>query len=403
MKNLIYIVLVLTVFLCSAQSLEIHQIGRGDGDSALIIAIDTNQMGVYDTAVVLIDAQRSRGAALSVAEYLRDTLTNKFPNRRVIDFVVTSHIHQDHLGGMIPIMEIFIANGWRVGNVVDRFALNLVNLDYVGQDVFECYDSVNHQAVRTSAQQYKQYVDQLGNRITVQPSNNLFHFKGFQNISFTCLAASGVTLNNNQRHVFLDQLADNRYRVRSENDLSYAWLLAFQGFHYFTGGDIGGGGGGYANGETPIAAYMNTFFQGHNFHVCAMKVSHHGSAHSTNDLFLQTTNPTLSVVIGNLRTFGGTALPTFGTLHRLSQNPTELRYAFTVTPANPTVADYSNRARFLGYNDVVIKIPQAPGFPGQGQGLQMQVFQRNRNNDQNYSPVNANPTHEVITCNKNHQ
>lgn len=410
MKNLITFALVFTAIHVHAQWLEVHQVGRGDGDSALIIAVDTTAFGIPDTVVVLIDGQRSKAAAASVWNYIQDTVGARFPGRKIIDFIITSHIHQDHFGGMMTIMDSMHYNGWQLGfldnnnmnlgGVVDQFSLNTSHLDLEGQGVYQCYDSIDYRVVKVKAAQYNAYVNANQFRIAAQPSNNLFHNKGFSNISFICLAANGVTIGmNGEPEVFLDPSGNDKYKVKSENDLSFAWLLSFQGFHYFTGGDIGGGGGGYANGETPIAAYMGSFFPTHNFHVCAMKVSHHGSAHSTNDLFLRATNPTLAVVTGNLRSFRGTALPTYETLNKLNHFGSALRYAFTVNVANPTVADYSNRARFLGYNDVVIKIPQAPGFPGLNQGLQMQVFQVNR--DANYNPIRG--LSEIIVCNENHQ
>ncbi len=315
---------------CSGQWLEIHQIGRGEGDSALILGEDVNATtDKLEPFVILIDAQRYAKSAYSVWEYVRDTVETRFPGRKTIDFIVSSHIHVDHFGGM----ETFIGNAldsrWRIGGIVDQFAIDYSHLDFTGADIYECYDDIDAKVSKTSAEKYIVFTRRVGlERIPIQPGprGNLFYYKNFKNIKFNCLAANGVTIRGNNPIVFLKSVGVNKFKVDSENDLSFVWMLSFQGFHYYTGGDIGGGGGGYVDGETPVVNYMGSFFGGRSFHMCAMKVSHHGSTHSTNDTFLGATSPTISIVPASLRTFNGTALPTAYTLGRLKGIGTNLLY-----------------------------------------------------------------------------
>lgn len=401
MKKKIKIALTIVLFgclnPCFSQWLEIHQIGRGDGDSALILGEDLNAANNLEPFVVLIDGQRYPRYSQSVWEYVRDTVERRFPGRKTIDFVITSHIHQDHYGGMVHLFERLREADWRINGVVDQFSLDNSRLDITGESVYECYDDVDYNDIKNSKARYYHYVNDNLRRVAVQPANNLFFLKGLRNISMRCLAANGGSINQaGNPFIFLKDAGNGKFKVDSENDLSFVWMLSFQGFNYFTGGDIGGGGGVYVDGETPITRYMGALFKGRPFHMCALKVSHHGSRHSTNDFFLNNTNPTLAVVPANLRTFSGTALPTLETLQKLTDHPTNIRYAFIAN--GNTIQNYSTARNLTGFRDVMIHIPAPPGFPAVNEGLRMRIVQQMRDTD--YVPTGG--ATEIMPCTKDH-
>jgi hypothetical protein len=169
-----------------------------------------------------------------------------------------------------------------------------------------------------------------------------------------------------------------------ENDYSYVFLLTFQGYHYFTGGDVGGAYP-YEDLETPIATYLNTYpITG--FHCCSYKASHHGSANSTNATFLNCIKPQLTVIPSALRSFNGTQLPGQSTVEALlaASSTIYFTYIYVTSPYSGAISSY---------NDVYLQLTD----PGYGSNIPITVGQRLRSKSSPYQPT-ALFTTGTFTC-----
>ncbi|MCW3085168.1 MAG: late competence protein [Bacteroidetes bacterium] len=393
-------IFILTAILClpslriqaQQSSLTIHQLGLADGDAGLYVIMDTTVAAGFapshrDTTVILIDAQRDY-CSVPLFKYVDSIL--RWLHRPILDYVVLSHVHIDHYGSMVALMDSLRIHRDSVTKVFDRFGLIGARYPYV-------YTA----KLSKSAVAYKNYMQQksVAGRFawgSIQPDSNLLVDKHLTNFSITCLSANGRCMNNTGHDsIFIPKNATGKYEIKAsknENDLSYSFLLTFGAFNYYTGGDLGGGGGGYANGETPIVQYLHGAKPA-GFHVCAFKVDHHGSEYSTNDSLVALMNPTLAIVPAALRSFNGTTLPTNTAISKLRTANDSIRYTFI--PSNPGVNVNNWKLAYL--QDVVLSIT---GVPANGANVTMNVSRRRRS--KNSRRLDGTVVNEVITCTKTH-
>ncbi len=364
--------------------LEIHHIGVADGDATLIIGIDTTATGYIDTVTVLIDGQRSSHPGARIWEYVKDTLKALSPKRKILDILVLSHVHIDHYGGLNEFMTSLADNKWTIGTVIDREGKGFpTNLTWTLDSSFKyvCVtQKVTYSQFTASANKYAANANKY-DRVTVQPGSNIFAYKNFKHLTMYCLAAVGSALVKTplsfKTEMFLKYNATSRtYVPYNENDLSFVFNIGFNTFNFFTGGDIGGGAP-YADGETPVAKFLADAFNG-DFHYCAIKVSHHGSAHSTNANFLSGVKPSLAVIPASLRSYSGTALPTQTTINALLNSTVGQNIKFCFAPYNPgTWASYWTVGNRQYYQDVVLKVI---GLPVMGNNINIRIGTRKRDN-----------------------
>lgn len=233
-----------------AQDLKIHHINVGQGDCTLIVSPTGRTM--------LIDAGNNSLGTSKVLPYLQGLGVAS------LDYVVTTHYHADHMGGSDEVINGL--TGLHVGTVLDRGTAHAVptTVTYTTY-VPAAASAVGGRQTLTAGQ-----IIDLGGGVTLK-----------------CLATDGTVLGT----------GTIPSATSSENDLSNAWLLSFNEFRYFTGGDCGGETTYYADLETPIAQVVGK--------VDAFKVNHHGSQYSTNQTFLNALNPTAAVImVGNGNTYG---------------------------------------------------------------------------------------------------
>ncbi len=392
------------VFSSSAQTprLEIHHIGVGDGDATLLIGIDTTITGYVDTVTVLIDGQRSSKPGNAIWAYVRDTLNALAPNRKKLDFVIVSHLHIDHYGGMIAVLTNLAAAQWNIGYVIDREGNGTkppLSWTIDSSYKYECVDEpITFPEYTTTAGKYVTLANNY-TRASVLPGVDIFSEKKFKHLSMVCLASMGAALANNLQGytMFLAQNSTKtQYVPYNENDLSIVFNVGLGMYNFFTGGDIGGGAP-YADGETPIGNYLHERF-GMRFHYCGIKASHHGSAHSSNDNFLLDVTPTMAVIPACLRTYSGTALPTQSAITMLAQYIPTANIKFCFQPLNPGVAaSYWTAGNLQYYQDVCVKVK---GLPLIGNSIPMEVITRRRAKA-DLSYIEAGQS-SVITCTKSH-
>jgi beta-lactamase superfamily II metal-dependent hydrolase len=246
--------LILVANVAFAQQLEIVHINVGQGDSTLI----TSPSG----KTVLIDAGDTGRGNSAVRPYLAARgITH-------LDYVVSSHYHADHIGGLDEVINGLGASN--IGLALDRGG-----------------------SYSTAA--YNQYANAAsGHRVAVTPGQ-VYYLGG--GVWMKCVASNGYVLN----YGYVSGATGD------ENNLSVAWVIYYGGFKYYTGGDLAGESGSYKNFETPIAPSVGL--------VDAMKVGHHGGATSTTQYFLNILQPSAAVIPVGSNSYGH---PTQAVLNRLA-------------------------------------------------------------------------------------
>ena len=242
--------LLLLVPASSAQDLIIHHIDVGQGDCTLIET---------PGKTILVDAGNSGKGKSVVIPYLKSLRVSH------INYVVASHYHADHIGGLDEILGAF-----NIDTVFDRGTLHPVPRSRI----------------------YTSYVKAIGKtpRVAVQPGTR---FSVGPRIVLRFVAADGKC--EGDQPTAIDETTE---RSIDENSLSITFTIAFvdtvslstgnseprTSFTYFTSGDLTG----YDDRD---AIDLETSVAGLVGHVDAMKINHHGSRLSTNQTFISTLSP----------------------------------------------------------------------------------------------------------------
>lgn len=257
-----------------------------------------------------------------------------------INYVIASHYHADHIGGIDEVLEAFSAD-----TVFDRGTARKTPTSKTYRDY-----------ARTASETH---------RVTVQPGTT-FHLGS--NIYLHFIASDGqyqVSSGDPRRPTVLcslcalphalcpTHLSPTTYDLSpmshdpsamnypDENSLSIAFTLTYVRhsnlsatsyepstiFSYFSGGDLTGYDVGDAiDLETPVARIVG--------HVDALKINHHGSRFSTNPEFISTLSPVcVFISVGRNNTYGH---PAPETLLRLQSKPSVL-WIYQTEGANATV------------------------------------------------------------------
>lgn len=236
--------LVFAVIVCFSNAgicgqLQIHAVNVGQGDCTLIVSPDGK-------TTVLIDAGDENRGTRSVLPYLRK---HKIDH---LSYVIASHYDADHIGGLD---EVISGMGVRkIGAVYDRGSKPA---NVTGS--FKDYAKAAHSRRKTL---------KLGQEISLGSGAYL-----------KCVATNGTVKGKSP----IPNASAN------ENNLCVGLLLIHKRFRYFTAGDSGGKrSGAYVDLESPLAGVVG--------HVNAMKVNHHGSASSSNEVYLKKLYPAVAVI-----------------------------------------------------------------------------------------------------------
>lgn len=370
--------------------LDIRHIGVGHGDCTLITASDAS---VGKMVIVLIDAgDRGRGTSI-VWPYLKSNLTGIVNQTGVYFIIISSHLHSDHIGGMDEVLDsirLTPTPGWGTG-VVTKIIDRSINASYIMGGT-SCYDESVDDPSSGVFNQYNTAAVAYGSgkRTNIDVTNDIFAAAGLSNaFAMICVASNGQVPGNNVVNG----------SPKNENDLSYGFMVGFGKFKYFTAGDLGGGGGNYTDMETPLcnSVYVQNILKASTTpHVCALKISHHGSAHSSNKLFLQTFNPALGVFEAALRSFSGTPLPTTDAYNTLNKGIGTLLFTYKLSTGNAIPGTASSQIEY--YQDVILKVTNpAPDTDGH---LNFDYIINVKAKEAPYAQVSTSTSH--FTCNKIH-
>ena len=269
--------------------LRITHINVGQGDSTLIegfektLLIDGGDNGAGDEHVIRV-----------LQEY----------SLPVVDYIVASHPHADHIGGL--------------DEVIDR-------LTDVPGGVWDNGDS-------TTTQSYQDYVDAAmstsGGRNTIQVGH-VFDLGG--GVTVTCYAVNGTMLDGYQVT-----------NATSTNDRSVVLVVELGSFREVIAGDLGG----Y---DTDTVTNVESSLGWLIGDIDILRVSHHGSRYSTNPGWLNTLKPEVAVVsAGDGNDYGH---PATDLMNRL----TGADAAVTIEPPDIYLTEKGAApAPFTGSGDVVV-------------------------------------------------
>jgi hypothetical protein len=202
-----------------------------------------------------------------------------------------------------------------------------------------------------------------------------------KNTQMICLASDGVIGDMRKAEPVG---AATSTQPRGENDLSFAFLLRFGSFRYYTGGDIDD-----APGETTMEQFLldqlkTDWTKTHmgrtpvpDFHACAIKVNHHGSANGTKAPFVDYFKPKVAVFSSGLQKFSSDFHPSEQVVKRLATDnkvcgkdtTTKRQQLFTfriksvrTLDANPMDnLQTSNKWKNLGIQDVILYVRKEAG------------------------------------------
>ncbi|HVZ41236.1 MAG TPA: hypothetical protein VHI13_18295 [Candidatus Kapabacteria bacterium] len=394
------------------QTLKIYHVGVGQGDCTFIIARKELPLNRTRTITALIDPGPGRynfkyhRPANIVWDAIRQIMDDNGIVK--INYFIISHFDEDHYGSAAGILKILARPlNWMWSKdmvIIDRRLFSPSQTAYrvyplSGGVLFTEYDEMFRGPW-------------AWRRLPLHAGDDVFS-PNFTNMHMTCVATNGVTLqrDNSMNIVPLDVING---RTPTENDLSYAFILDFEGFRYFTGGDLGGGinGSNDHDMETSMGQYFTNVLKRpaeDRFHFCCMKVNHHGSNGSMNDAFSTACNPCVAIFSSGLGKFGTDRLPNTNCAARIragSATPCQFYYTFVPSGLPDPYAVADNHALFFAdtatrWQDIVITVERRlndPQLYGDNLTFKLTHYYRDWATLRRISdPVDVN-----ITCPKKH-
>lgn len=317
-SNLVTSVLISVFMLLSAQvaqaawtqgKFEIYAFDVGQADSQLIVSPSGKTL--------LIDAGEknwnSSTNAASIANKIRQVMGSNFNH---LDYIAVTHLHSDHIGtagygtksGYGGIWNLIEKQGFTVGRLIDRDSGTWVDSNHdgicdPGQEI------VWHNAGTTSGSGSKWlcYVTDPANatklhrEIAVIGSDSQIDLGDGVKVKVIESDAKNVKLKDGVTPVQGDHTKDRL--PPSENDYSITLKITYKNLNYVTGGDTDGEyvtssyNYVYNDVETVIAPSIGK--------VDVIKANHHGSSHSSNQTYINTLHPAVSMIsCGTTNTYG---------------------------------------------------------------------------------------------------
>jgi hypothetical protein len=323
--------------------IEIHQINVGNGDGALIKLYDNSVDPVY---TIVIDGGL-RSSSNKFLPYLKKELPD-IPGKvgkKKINWVILSHNHQDHFNGLI---QLFKDPAFVVERITDQGGYSITEGSYA----LPLKVPMNSNSVPfiTPAKGKKtpqpaligyvnavKHINDQSKKITKGDITRVIGFdtstKTFQNISLPTVGGVAVSMICIAANAYTRGISATTARNignLNANNFSYGWILQFGQFRFYTGGDLGGIGGGYTDQETPMAKYLKGAypasypldgsettkkFEGH---VCLIKTNHHGSTNSSDADFLA--SMAYSAIVTSAGKHARWKIPTVEFVNRVADN-----------------------------------------------------------------------------------
>ncbi len=281
---------------------EIHIFDVEQGDSQLIIS-PTGKTLLID---VREPSWNTGAGAAYIADRLREVMGPSFTH---IDYIIPSHLHLDHIGnaGYGGIWALLEVHGFTVGKVVDRDAGAWV--DGNGDNICNPDTEIvwyNAGTQSSTARNWLCYAThpanaaKLNREIAVIDSTTQIDLGPDVTVKIVQRDAENVMMVDGVTPLRGDHTADAL--PPSENDYSIGLKITFGLLDYATAGDSDGEyatsefGYTYNDVEAVLAPRLGV--------VDVMRANHHGSGHSTSQLYADTLQPHASFISCGDNTFG---------------------------------------------------------------------------------------------------
>ena len=250
--------------------LKIHHIDVGQGDATLIIVKDGQNKANSGSKIlqaVLIDGGDTKPVAQRILTYLRKKLMHwpsaaTKPELKTLDAIINTHYHQDHWGGLPVIIKSELCGVDAETKIYDQGTLNRPNGYKTTITKMKDEKNINWKTEKVSD----------FSRTTGKKDLNYLLKEGVifnsDGVNMQCIAVNRYVINDSYK-----QIAEYSEYGSDANQRSLAFMIRYNKFFYYTGGDI------CIPEEKQIAAYFNTLLDPPPMQ--AFKVSHHGSIHST--------------------------------------------------------------------------------------------------------------------------
>ncbi|PSL44237.1 beta-lactamase superfamily II metal-dependent hydrolase [Chitinophaga niastensis] len=314
--------LLLTLSLKAQEQLEIHHINVENGDATMIL-IHNTAVDTFPASVLIDGGMKDSYAFLN--NYFKHCFKDTMPVAH-FKYAILSHHHQDHYTGFkslgdsafIQVDTIIDVGGYKFSSAYaaiappDTIAAALkrggdkptIKRVYM-KALKTAYDK---SLLKSRSKVITSFPRDIGKSITIGTVNGI-------PVTLTCVAAAAYTYTRNGDSLFCGISREN-----NPNDYSLGFVLRYGEFRYFTGGDLGGENGPkFTDQETTLVGGLDTLLHELSYsfdatatrdsvtgHICAFKVSHHGSDHSTNPAFLKIRPAVAIVSAGNQKNW---ALP----------------------------------------------------------------------------------------------
>lgn len=325
---------------------QIHVFDVGQADSQLIVSPSGKTL--------LIDAGESnwnsKKLAGRVANKLREVMGADFSH---LDYVVSTHLHLDHIGyaekgGLWALIEKY---HFTIGKLVDRNSAEWVDFDE--DDEFDPPEELywnNVGTVSSTATKWLTYVldpantSKLHREIARKGDKAQIDLGNPVTVEIVECDALGVTMEDGITPVGGDHR--NQKGLPSENDYSITLKISYKQLDYVTGGDTDGEyekskyGYSYNNIESVIAPVIGE--------IEILHVNHHGSSHSTNQVYLDSLKPFVSIISCGKNKYGHPAQETLdrllsiGSLYLTEKGDTERAYKNSIVVGGDIVIKSSD-------------------------------------------------------------
>ncbi len=337
----VVLVMLLLPLFNRAQKVEIHQIDVGAGDAALINIKNNSGTGIAHS--ILIDAgDKNETVIKTVINYI-NTHARKVNGSPYLDYIISSHYDADHIGGLAGLVEIPSALGKKklsctaVGgapystgvigenSTIRYFALldkgdlaptgrthlfnryrNLAGLRRVTagalvEGMGGAITSIRAPAAFTGTPP----LPDLNQQLALGGSINLGTDTNGVAIKLKLILADGRVYNPAAPGKVVNPGAPYRATNTNNNNWGLGWVLEYGAYRYYTAGDVAGRRDGTLfDIETYIGTALSSIYTqpaNSTGHICAQKVSHHGSNNSSTTAFLSSIKSTIGVISAGTR------------------------------------------------------------------------------------------------------
>jgi len=239
-KVFIVVIFLLSFAYASGSELQIYFLDVGQGDATCIIG--------ENGKTLLIDAGNNGKGDSVIVPFLDSVgITH-------LDYIIATHYHADHIGGIDEV----IYSGIEVDTVYDRGS------SYTTQTYFD-------------------YIDAIGTRRNTITEGKIINLG--DSCYIQCVVVNGKLCN-----------VDSVYVSNDENAHSIGLLIEYNDFDFFISGDLTGGGLGTPDVESAIAPIIGD--------IEVYQINHHGSATSTNQIFIDTLRPEIAIISTGNNSYG---------------------------------------------------------------------------------------------------